>query len=34
MFQNGLTHFKNLAAKAARFLERVWSFWEYYALKG
>ena len=27
MSQNGQTHFKNLAAFAARFLKRVWPFW-------
>ena len=28
MFQNGQTHFKNLAAFAARFLKCVWPFWD------
>ena len=28
MSQNGQTHFKNLAADAARFLKRVWPFWD------
>ena len=27
MSQNGLTHFKNLAANTARLLKCVWSFW-------
>ena len=28
MSQNGQTHFKNLAAFAARFLKCVWPFWD------
>ena len=28
MSQNGQTHFKNLAANAARFLKIVWPFWD------
>ena len=28
MFQNGQTHFKNLAAHAARFLKCAWPFWD------
>ena len=28
MAQNGHTHFKNLVANAARFLECVWPFWD------
>ena len=28
MPQNGQTHFKNLAANAARFLKRAWLFWD------
>ena len=28
MSQNDQTHFKNLAANAARFLKCVWSFWD------
>ena len=28
MPQNGQAHFKNLAANVARFLKRVWSFWD------
>ena len=28
MSQNGQAHFKNLAAFAARFLMRVWPFWD------
>ena len=28
MYQNGQTHFKNLAAFAARFLKCVWPFWD------
>ena len=28
MSQNGQTHFKNLAANAARFLKCVWQFWD------
>ena len=28
MSQNGQTHFKNLAAVAARFLKCVWPFWD------
>ena len=27
MAQNGQTHYKNLAAFAARFLKYVWPFW-------
>ena len=28
MPQNGQTHFKNIAAFAARFLKCAWSFWD------
>ena len=28
MAQNGQTHFKSLAANAARFLKCVWPFWD------
>ena len=28
MSQNGLTHFKNLAANAARFLKNIRPFWD------
>ena len=28
MSQDGQTHFKNLAAKAARFLKCIWPFWD------
>ena len=28
MFENGQTHFKNLAENAARFLKCVWPFWD------
>ena len=28
MSKNGLTHFKNPAANAARFLKYVWAFWD------
>ena len=28
MSQNGQTHFKNLAASAARFLKCIWPFWD------
>ena len=35
MFQNGQTHFKNLAAFALRFVKCVWSIWDimYYSVK-
>ena len=35
MSQNGQTHFKSLAANAARFLKCVWLFWNiiYYRVK-
>ena len=28
MYQNGQTHFKNLAVFAAKFLKFVWPFWD------
>ena len=33
-FQNGQTHFKNLAANAARFLKYVWPFWDVMQFEG